>query len=112
MQGAKESHPNEFIGLLSGIVDGEFTKAEELYLAPLAEVDDESASYNPYHLPAGLRLVGSFHSHPAGSARPSQADVQMFSHSGRTHLIAAYPYRTEDVRAYDNKGKKIEFEVV
>ena len=112
LQGARESYPTEFIGLMSGKIEKNDVIVDGLYLAPLASVDGRSASFNPYHLPAGLRLVGSFHSHPSGPAMPSDADLSMFSRTGAAHIIAARPYTLRDVSAFDRNGKKIELVLV
>ena len=111
LMGGQESHPREFLGLLSGFRKGDLVKVEQLYLAPLSQSDERSASYNTFNVPVGLGVVGTFHSHPSGPALPSGADLRLFSRAGAANLIAAYPYRISDVNAFDSKGKRIEFEI-
>jgi proteasome lid subunit RPN8/RPN11 len=112
LQGAAESYPREFIGLLSGKKNGDRVQIERLYLAPLAESDETSTSFNPYHVPTGMGIVGSFHSHPAGPARPSAQDLMMFSSTGSVHLIAACPFSAKSVAAFDGKGNSARLEIV
>jgi proteasome lid subunit RPN8/RPN11 len=112
LMGGRESHPREFLGLLSGFRKGYSVTVEQLYLAPLSKSDQRSASYDSYNVPVGLGVVGTFHSHPSGPALPSAADLRLFSRAGAANLIAAYPYAIENVRAFDSSGKEISFVIV
>ncbi len=103
---AEREAPRECVGALGGRVAE--SGAEALALYPLANVSpDPERTYlaHPGHLlralrameAGGLTLVGLYHSHPRGPARPSVTD---------THL-AAYPVpyviadlRTRTLHAY------------
>ncbi|NUN11778.1 Mov34/MPN/PAD-1 family protein [Candidatus Micrarchaeota archaeon] len=113
LQGAKETHPNEFICLLRGDKQGEDWLITEVILTPFASYDKESSSYSPYFIPVGGNEIASFHSHPyPNTAYPSNADLQMFSRTARFHFIASNPYRIQDTNAFNSKGEKISFELV
>lgn len=108
LTGAKNTYPNEFIALFDGVGD----ELTDLVIPPLAQSNGRSASYTPWFLPATSLGLASFHSHPSKSNKPSQTDLLHFSKRQAWHFIACYPYRVEDVAAYDNKGNRIEFEIV
>lgn len=57
-------------------------------------------------------LAGTFHSHPSPSNRPSQADLNLFGEIGTKHLVIAYPYDLNSIRAYDSLGKDIKVKLV
>lgn len=109
LQGAKNSYPNEFLGLFrekDGIIF-------ELLLAPLSISDEHSATFPVFYMPTDPTIVATFHSHPSyGVAHPSKADKDLFSrHYGR-HFIASLPYSPQSTYAFDNKGDRVEFEIV
>jgi proteasome lid subunit RPN8/RPN11 len=63
-------------------------------------------------LPIYINSVGTFHSHPINSFKPSNADLDFFSRLGKRHLIVAYPYVPESIGVYDSFGKIEKLEVV
>lgn len=96
---AEREAPHECVGAMGGHVSGERARAVALY--PLANVSpDPQRTYlaDPGHLlralramqAGGLTLVGLYHSHPHGPARPSDTDTR----------LAAYPvpYVIADLR--------------
>jgi len=110
--GSQECHPSEFLGMLAGSKTGDEIRIDRLYLAPLSYSNEGSVSFDEFNLPIALGVVSTFHSHPAGPALPSSADLRLFSRKGACHLIASFPYRQADVRCFDSKGKEISFLVV
>ena len=104
---SKESHPNEMVALLAG----KKNLAEELVVLPF-ESGLTSAIIHTEMLPLGMRIVGTFHSHPSPHPIPSTADLQMFSRFGRFHIIVAYPYTMESWKCYDRYGNEVEAEIV
>ncbi|MFH0971426.1 MAG: Mov34/MPN/PAD-1 family protein [Candidatus Micrarchaeota archaeon] len=107
--GAKNNHPNEFIGLLrekGGIIT-------ELLLAPL-QVSDENSAYFPiYAVPTDPTIIGTFHSHPSyGVPRPSIADRHLFSRHYKCHFISSLPYIPTSTRAFGNSGEPLDFSIV
>jgi proteasome lid subunit RPN8/RPN11 len=104
---SEESHPNEMVAMLAGKGD----TAEELILLPF-ESGLEAAIIHTEMLPLGMKIIGTFHSHPSANAAPSTADLEMFSRFGRYHLIVPYPYKEENCKCYDRYGNEIEMEIV
>ena len=120
LQGARETHPHEFICLLRGDkVKGKSKDAgeewliSEVIIPPFSIYDRTSSSYSPWFIPANSSEIASFHSHPSpNTAYPSGQDLRHFSQSQKFHFIACYPYRAQDANAFDSTGKRIEFEIV
>lgn len=113
LQGAKETHPHEFVCLLRGEEKEGGALLYEVIIPPLSHTDERSSSYSPWFIPAQTGELAGFHSHPApNSAYPSRQDLLHFSQTQKYHFIACFPYRLQDVNAFDSKGKRIDFEVV
>ncbi|MCX6767634.1 MAG: Mov34/MPN/PAD-1 family protein [Candidatus Micrarchaeota archaeon] len=111
LQGAKNLHPHEFLGLLRGLVELRGVVVTELVLAPLSDYTEQESSFSPWFLPSDPSIIGSFHSHPTYGRKPSKADLAFFSRSGRIHLIASLPYSIGSVAAYGSDGKQMELVV-
>jgi len=112
LAGAKAASPNEFVCLLQGKMAGSDLVIEDTLIPPGIMTSETMTSFSDWMLPWIEGLVGTFHSHPEGSARPSREDRWLFSQKGGIHFIAASPFRARDVVAYLGNGKKMEFEVV
>ena len=107
---AREKYPNEFVALLvhkGGVI-------REITLLPGTVEGTHHAIILTHMAPPDLNftVVGSVHSHPSPSYRPSEADLHMFSKQGHTHIIVAVPFDMGSWQAYDNRGRKIRLEVV
>ena len=108
---AKSSFPNEFGGLLR--VDSEKRDTIiELVILPGTVSGDAHAIFRLHMLPIDFSIVGTVHSHPSYSNRPSGADLQFFSKSGKVHIISANPFDMGSWKAYDYNGIQIEMIVV
>jgi proteasome lid subunit RPN8/RPN11 len=108
---AKSSFPNEFGGLLR--VDSEKKDTIiELVILPGTISGDAHAIFRLHMLPIDFSIVGTVHSHPSYSNRPSEADLQFFSKSGKVHIISANPFDMDSWRAYDYNGNQIDLIVV
>jgi len=108
MAAARNTYPNEFIGLLrmrEGVV-------KEVVIPPLSTYGQSFSSFRHDMLPADENVVGIVHSHPSRSSQPSRQDLNLFAQSGRYHMIICYPYRLEDISLYDKDGKRAEYKVV
>ncbi len=108
LQMGRESHPNEFAGLIrerDGVM-------EELDLLPGTIGRTGSASLFYDMMPLDTHLAGSAHSHPNGMIRPSNADIRFFPRTGRYHLIIGYPYRNNDWHCFTSDGQPCELEVI
>jgi proteasome lid subunit RPN8/RPN11 len=105
---ARGSYPKEMLAFLAatkGIRRGRVVIDELQLQAYDASVD--SASVPLHLLPTHTNIVGTVHSHPGRSARPSDADAHLFSQFGFVHAIAANPYTRASVSFYDKEGKRI-----
>jgi proteasome lid subunit RPN8/RPN11 len=64
-------------------------------------------------LPVDYSVVGTVHSHPSSIARPSDADLDLFSHFGRIHIIVGVsPFGDVTWKAYDYIGHNVSMEIV
>ncbi|RLF60136.1 MAG: metalloprotease [Thermoplasmata archaeon] len=109
-QSARELYPNEFLALLS--VGDNPEVITELVLLPQMVYGKRHATFDIYMAPYDRRIVGTVHSHPSGSARPSEGDLATFQKHGRVHIIIAYPYEDDTWRAYDQSGREVVLAVV
>jgi desampylase len=86
---ARAAHPNECCGLIEG--DGArlaaIHPARNLAEAPDRFLIDPALQFRLQR--EGRRIVGCYHSHPDGVARPSARDAQEASEAGFIWLIAA-----------------------
>lgn len=105
---AREFYPNEFAGFLRER-DGVF---EEVLIAPNPHFGSSSAFFDTWMLPYDESIKGTVHSHPGPSPWPSQADLNFFSKFGGVHMIIAYPFTEDSVRAYRSDGSRLGIEVV
>lgn len=100
---AADRHPREVIVLLRGKrADDEF-EITEFLLPPYATGGMSFAQFPAHMLPIDFTIVGTAHSHPSGTARPSVADLNNFY--SRVMIIVAFPYRRGDVAAYNARGE-------
>ena len=112
LAGAKAAYPNEFICLLRGEKNENDLVIEDTLIPPGIMTSETMTSFSDWMLPWIEGLVGTFHSHPGGSARPSKEDKWLFSQKGGVHFIAADPFGAKDVAAYLGNGKKVDFVVI
>ncbi|MCI4335527.1 MAG: Mov34/MPN/PAD-1 family protein [Thermoplasmata archaeon] len=103
------SYPNEFGGILRAEPRDTIS---ELLLLPGTTAGRRHANFQLYMLPADLSVAGTVHSHPSGALHPSEADLTLFRHWGRRHLILGSPFTLGCWRAYDGNGREIALEVV
>ena len=109
LEAAKNTFPNEFIGMLAGSKKNK--TVEELVVVPAIFGDTFSQIY--FHmLPLDESIIGTCHSHPSLSNRPSPQDIHTFSKTGFIHFIAARPYTIETIRAYDQKGHEVKIKTI
>lgn len=112
LAGAKAAYPHEFICLFTGRRLNTNIVIEDTLIPPGIMVSESMASFNDWMLPFIEGMLGTFHSHPGGSSRPSKQDRWLFSQKGGIHLIAAEPYDEKSVSAYLGNGKKAEFRII
>jgi proteasome lid subunit RPN8/RPN11 len=100
---AKSSYPQEFGGILRSDEPGVIT---DLLLLPGTTSGARHANFQLYMLPVDLGVMGTVHSHPSGALHPSAADLRLFRHWGRRHIILGYPFGMGSWRAYDGNGEE------
>lgn len=108
-EAAEDSHPDEYMGMLRGTDAGELGINEEgtiitdILVIPGTESNPFSATVKEWMRPNDTAGVGSIHSHPSGSLRPSDADLATFGR-GEVHIILGAPYGWNDWQAFDSDG--------
>ncbi|MBL7168421.1 Mov34/MPN/PAD-1 family protein [Candidatus Bathyarchaeota archaeon] len=107
---AGERHPNEIVLLLRGQVDKEVARVDEFLFPPHASGGRSFAQFPAHMLPIDFSVIGTIHSHPAGSPMPSPTDLNKFY--GKVMMILAYPYREDCVRAYDRQGEPLKIDLI
>lgn len=101
--------PNEFGGVLRADEPGVIT---DLLLLPGTTAGRRHANFQLYMMPIDLGVVGTVHSHPSGALHPSDADVTLFRHWGRRHIILGRPFTAGAWRAYDGNGEETHLDVL
>lgn len=84
----------------------------DLLLVPGTTAGRRHANFQLYMLPVDLGVAGTVHSHPSGALHPSDADLRLFRHWGRRHIILGAPFATGQWRAYDGNGNETHLDVV
>ena len=107
---ARERHPNEIVLLLRGQVDKGVARVDEFLFPPYASGGRGFAQFPAHMLPIDFSVIGTVHSHPAGSPRPSPTDLNKFY--GKVMMIVAYPYREDCVGANDSRGESLKIELI
>ena len=108
---AKSSYPNEFGGLLRVDADKKHTIIE-IVILPGTISGETHAIFKLHMLPIDFSIVGTAHSHPSPSFRPSDADMLLFRKYGKVHIVAAYPFNSSSWKAYDYSGNEIDITVI
>ncbi len=110
--GAKAAYPNEFLCLLTGKREGGRLLVEDTIIPPGIMVSETMSSFSEWMLPTIDGLVGTFHSHPGASSRPSRQDLLLFSQKGGVNFICGAPFGEKSARAYDSQGRQLRFSII
>lgn len=104
---AKSWHPNEGILILRGQHNHKKgqVRIDGLVVPPFASHGPYYSGFPSYDLPFDLSYVGTAHSHPGGSNRPSLADLNNFF--GLVSIIISFPYDENCIGAFDRNGKSL-----
>lgn len=106
---SKIRHPNEAILIVKGKSrDGHIT-VDGLVIPPFSHSGPTFAGFPHSFLPFDMSYVGTVHSHPGGTAEPSVTDLNNFF--GLVSLIIKWPYRDQDIFAWNSKGDGIELSI-
>jgi proteasome lid subunit RPN8/RPN11 len=107
---ARERHPDEMILLLRGEAGRDEILIEEFLFPPFGSAGRSFAEFRSHMLPIDFSIVGTAHSHPSGSARPSTTDLNHFY--ARVMLIIAHPYTDECVGAFNSRGEALPLRIM
>jgi proteasome lid subunit RPN8/RPN11 len=108
---SKALHPNEAILILQGRTTRDQVIIEGLVIPPFASSGPYYSGFSNFHLPFDNSYVGSAHSHPSGSNRPSLEDLNRGFY-GTVSIIIARPYDDRTMAAYDRNGNKLEIKII
>ena len=117
LEASEDTHPNEYMGLLRGEDARKFDLERsgqvitDVLVIPGTISDTSSATMKSNMIPNDLRAIGSVHSHPSGTLRPSNEDLKTF-HKGKVHIIIGAPYGWRDWKAFDSNGEPRSLEVL
>lgn len=111
-ESSKSNFPQEFGALLR--VDRVDKKTIiEVVLLPGTISGDSHAIFHLHMLPIDYSIVGTVHSHPSSIARPSDADLDLFNHFGKIHIIVGVSaYGDVSWKAYDYAGRDVTIDIV
>lgn len=107
-EAAKDTYPNEFAAFLRM----KYNIVYEIVMLPGTISGSRSATYQLHMKPIDFTIVGTVHSHPSGVTLPSDADLDLFSKTGKLHIIVGFPFDLTNFSAYDRYGKQIEVELI
>lgn len=122
LEASEDTHPKEFMGVMQATDASrlEFTggRPEEdgevvtdIMMIPGTKTGEAMASIREDMIPTGMGSVGSVHSHPSGSDRPSDEDLRTFSKKGKRHIIIGYPYDFDSWQCYSREGEPVDLPV-
>jgi proteasome lid subunit RPN8/RPN11 len=112
VESSKSNYPQEFGALLRVDLADKDTIIE-LVLLPGTVSGNSHAIFRLHMLPVDYSVVGTVHSHPSSIARPSSADLDLFNHFGKIHIIVGVSaFNDTNWKAYDYNGNLISVEVI
>lgn len=107
---SKSWHPNEGILILKGRSKKQQIIIEGLVIPPFSTHGPYYSGFPSYDLPFDLSYVGTAHSHPGGSNKPSLEDLN--NYYGVISIIINYPYEYNTIGAFDRNGVAMDLEFV
>lgn len=111
-ESSKSNYPQEF-GALLRVDRVDKNMIIEVVLLPGTISGDSHAIFHLHMLPIDYSIVGTVHSHPSSIARPSDADLDLFSHFGKIHIIVGVSaYGNVSWQAYDYAGRGVVIEII
>ena len=107
---SKGVHPNEGILILCGkSARGQIT-IDGLVIPPFASSGPYYSGFSDFFLPFGSSYVGTAHSQPSKSNRPSLEDLNNGFY-GTVSIIIAYPNEDDTMAAYERDGNALEIKI-
>jgi proteasome lid subunit RPN8/RPN11 len=111
-ESSKSNYPQEF-GALLRVDRADKNLITEVVLLPGTISGDSHAIFRLHMLPVDYSIVGTIHSHPSSIARPSEADLDLFNHFGKIHIIVGVtPFGDVSWRSYDYMGRDVPIEII
>jgi len=107
---ARTWHPNEGILILQGKSKGHQIIIDGLIIPPFSSHGPYYSGFPTYDLPFDLSYIGTAHSHPGGSNRPSLEDLN--NYYGLVSVIISHPYVDKSMGAFDRNGNEMELEIL
>lgn len=107
---SKTCHPNEGILILRGKSSKNEIFVDGLILPPFSVHGPYYSGFPNYDLPFDLSYVGTAHSHPGGSNKPSLEDLN--NYYGLVSIIINYPYTYNTIAAFDRDGNHMELQII
>lgn len=112
VESSKSNFPQEF-GALLRVDRVKKDTIIEVVLLPGTISGNSHAIFRLNMLPIDFSVVGTVHSHPSSIARPSEADLDLFNHFGKVHIIVGVnQFGGTQWKAYAYDGKEAAVEVV
>ncbi|MEK6941419.1 MAG: Mov34/MPN/PAD-1 family protein [archaeon] len=109
IEAAKNTFPNEFIGMLGGNKKEKII--DELIVVSATFGESHSSIYS-HLVPFDPKIMGTIHSHPNESSRPSNTDLNTFAKLGEVHIIIANPFDFSSTKCYSAKGKIARLKII
>jgi proteasome lid subunit RPN8/RPN11 len=103
-------HPNEGILILRGKSEKGNVLIDGLIIPPFSFGSHSSSGFPHYLLPGDMSYVGTVHSHPSGSAKPSVTDLNNFFEL--ISLIVRFPYGDDDIFAWNSEGVGVNLTII
>ena len=107
---SRSKHPNEAILVLQGKSNKDHILIDRLVIPPFSMSGPYYSGFPVHDLPFDLSYMGTAHSHPGGSNKPSLEDLNHFY--GMVSLIISHPYEDETLGAYDRSGNALELRII
>lgn len=107
---SRAKHPNEAILVLQGDTSKDRILIDRLVIPPFSMSGPYYSGFPIHDLPFDLSYLGTAHSHPGGSNRPSLEDLNHFY--GSVSIIISHPYEDENIGAFDRNGDPFELKIV
>ncbi len=112
VESSKSNYPQEF-GALLRVDRVDKTMIIEVVLLPGTISGDSHAIFHLHMLPIDYSIVGTVHSHPSSIVRPSNADLDLFDHFGKIHIIVGVSaVGFASWQAYDYAGRGVSLEII